>query len=250
MAAHALPAYPASRTRILYLLTIATAIGMVVTFYLALFYAGTDVEQGNVQRIFYVHVGAFTGGSTAFFITVVAGIAYLITRNPAWDRLALASVEIGLPLMTITLLTGAVWARPIWNTWWTADPRLNSMAVMWLLYAAYLTLRGAITSPDRRARYAAVYGILAFVSVIYTFLVIRLRTDTLHPVVIGPSPANPAAKGTFEVRTDLHIGVTLGIGSVFWMLAALTLIWHRLRIENLAARVEELKMRMLSEQQG
>ncbi len=247
MAAKAYPEYPASRTRILNALAVITAIGMLVTFYLALFYAGTDTQQGNVQRIFYMHVGAFTGGATAFFITVVAGIAFLVTRNFAWDRLALASVEIGLPLMTITLLTGAIWARPIWNTWWTSDPRLNSMAVMWLLYAAYLTLRSAIASPDRRARLASVYGILAFVSVVYTFLVIRFRTDTLHPVVIGPSPVNPEAKGEFTVSVDQRIGMTLGIGSIFWMLTAITLIWYRLRLENMAARVEALKMRLLAE---
>jgi len=178
---------------------------------------------------------------------VIAGIAYLVTRNKAWDRLALSSVEIGLPLMTITLITGMVWAKPIWNTWWTGDPRLNSMAVMWLLYAAYLTLRGAISSPEQRARLASVYGILAFVSVIYVFMVIRVRTDTLHPVVIGPSPVNPSAKGEFEVRTDLHIGMTLGIGSIFWMLTAFTLIWHRLRMENMAERVQMLKLRLLSQ---
>ncbi len=239
--------YPATRTRVLYVLTVLSIIGMAVSFYLALFWAGTDVQQGNVQRIFYMHVGAFTGGTTAFFITVIAGIAYLITRKPAWDRLAVSSVEVGLPLMTITLITGMVWAKPIWNTWWTDDPRLNSMAVMWLLYAAYLTLRAAITNPDRRARLAAVYGILAFVSVIYTTIVIRIRTDTLHPVVIGPSPANPEAQGGFAVNADAQIGMTLGIGSIAWMLTAFTLIWYRLRLENLAERIQILKMRVLSQ---
>jgi len=140
-----------------------------------------------------------------------------------------------------------VWPRPIWSTWWTGDPRLNSMAVMWLRYAAYLTLRGAINSPDRRARLAAVYGILAFVSVIYVFMIIRVRTDTLHPVVIGPSVSNPAAEGEFEVRTDARIGMTMGIASVAWMLTAGTLVWHRLRAENTAERVQMLKMRLLNQ---
>src|SRR5215813_5948035 len=131
--------YSVNRTRLLNILTIITIVTMTAAILMALFYAGTDQQQGNVQRIFYMHVGGFTGGATAFFITVVAGIAYLRTRNPKWDRLALAGVEMGLPLMTVTLITGSIWARPIWNTWWTSDdPRLNSMAVMWLLYAAYL----------------------------------------------------------------------------------------------------------------
>jgi heme exporter protein C len=242
------PEYPASRTWLLRALTAASVIGMAVAFYLSLFYVGMDAKQGNVQRIFYMHVGAFTGGTTAFFITVVAGIAYLITRKTAWDRLAVSSVEIGLPLMTITLVTGMIWAKPIWNTWWTNDARLNSMAVMWLLYAAYLTLRGAIVSPDRRARFAAVYGILAFVSVIYTTIVIRLNTaSTLHPVVIGPGPDNPLAKGGFEVRTDPRMTITLAVGSIAWMLAACTLIWYRLRLENVAERLQILKMRLLNQ---
>jgi heme exporter protein C len=242
------PVYPASRTWLLRALTAASLIGMGVAFYLALFYVGMDAQQGNVQRIFYMHVGAFTGGTTAFFITVVAGVAYLITRKTAWDRLAVSSVEVGLPLMTITLVTGMIWAKPIWNAWWTNDARLNSMAVMWLLYAAYLTLRGAIASPDRRARFAAVYGILAFVSVVYTTIVIRLNTvSTLHPVVIGPGPNNPAAQGGFEVRTDVRMGITLGVGSIAWMLAACTLIWYRLRLENVAERLQMLKMRLLSQ---
>ena len=84
-------------------------------------------------------------------------------------------------------------------------------------------------------------------SVIYVFLVIRIRTDTLHPVVIGPSPVNPTAKGGFEVATDAQIGMTLGIGSIFWMLTAITLVWYRLRLENVAVRVEALKLRLLNE---
>ncbi len=238
--------YPANRTRLLNALTVATAISMVLTFFLALFYAGTDQVQGNVQRIFYMHVGAFTGGFTAFLITVIAGVAYLITRKPQWDRLAVSGVEVGLPLMTITLLTGMAWARPIWNTWWTGDPRLNSMAVMWLLYAAYLTLRGAIDNPERRMRYAAVYGILAFVSVIYVFIVIRINPDTLHPVVFGPSPVGSQAQGKPSLE-DPRMILTISVSSVAWMLTAGTLTWHRLRMENVAERVRTIKARLMAQ---
>ncbi len=239
--------YSPGRTRFLNMLTVATAISMALALGLALFYASTDQVQGDVQRIFYVHVSAFTGGATAFFVTVIAGIAYLRTRAPKWDRLAVASVEIGLPLVTVTLLTGMIWAKPIWNTWWTSDdPRLNSMAVMWLLYAAYLTLRGAVENPERRMRYAAIYGILAFVSVIYVFFVIRFRTDTLHPVVFGPSPVESTAKGTFGVK-DPRLVLTISVGSIAWMLLAFTLMWHRLRMENTAEHVRVLKARVLSQ---
>ncbi len=239
--------YPRWRTRLLLGLSIATVLGMFVMLYMAFFYAGTDAVQGHAQRIFYVHVSSYAGGSVVFFITVLAGIAYLATRNQKWDQLAVSSVEVGLPLMTVCLVTGSAWARPIWNTWWTADPRLNGMAVMWLLYAAYLTLRGAIEDPDRRARFAAIYGILAFASVIYVFMIPRVRDDTLHPVVIGPSVTNPTAQGEFEVRTDPRIGATMGVAMTWWCVAAVVLLWHRVRVENLAAQVQLLKARLLAQ---
>ncbi|MCS6872146.1 MAG: cytochrome c biogenesis protein CcsA [Anaerolineae bacterium] len=240
--------YPVWRTRLLLGLSVVTFLSMFVMLYMAFFYAGTDAVQGHAQRLFYVHVSSYAGGSVAFFITVIAGVAYLITRNIKWDRLAVSSVEVGLPMMTVCLVTGSAWARPIWNTWWTADPRLNGMAVMWLLYAAYLVLRGAIEDPDRRARFAAIYGILAFASVVYVFLIPRVRTDTLHPVVIGPSVANPNAEGGFEVRTDPRIGATMGVAMTWWCLAAVVLTWHRVRLENTAARLQALKARFLAKQ--
>jgi heme exporter protein C len=240
--------YPVWRTRLLFGLSAVTLLSMFVMLYMAFFYAGTDAVQGHAQRLFYVHVSSYAGGSVAFFITVVAGIAYLFTRNAKWDRLAVSSVEVGLPMMTVCLVTGSAWARPIWNTWWTADPRLNGMAVMWLMYAAYLTLRGAIEDPDRRARFAAVYGILAFASVVYVFLIPRVRDDTLHPVVIGPSVTNPTAQGEFEVRADPRIGATMGVAMTWWCVAAVVLTWHRVRLENTAARLQALKARLLAKQ--
>ncbi|PJF30521.1 MAG: cytochrome C assembly protein [Candidatus Thermofonsia Clade 1 bacterium] len=240
--------YPVWRTRLLFGLSAVTLLGMFVMLYMAFFYAGTDAVQGHAQRLFYMHVSSYAGGSVAFFVTVIAGIAYLVTRNAKWDRLAVSSVEVGLPMMTVCLVTGSAWARPIWNTWWTADPRLNGMAIMWLLYAAYLVLRGAIEDPDRRARFAAIYGILAFASVVYVFLIPRVRDDTLHPVVIGPSVANPMAEGGFEVRTDPRIGATMGVAMTWWCVAAVVLIWHRLRLENTAARLQALKARFLAQQ--
>lgn len=241
--------YSPGRTNLLRGLTLVAVILMLITFGMALFYAGTDATQGNVQRIFYMHVGAFSAAATAFFVTVVAGVMYLITRKLAWDKLALAGVEVGLPLATITLITGAIWARPTWNTWWTRDPRLDAMIVLWAVYAAYLTLRATVSAPEQRARFAAVYGILAFVSVIYTTIVIRIRPDTLHPVVIatGATATGVGAnsKGEFTA-TDPRIAATLGIASISWIVAAITLIWYRVRVENLSDRVQALKMRLLT----
>lgn len=96
-------AYPAWRTRLLWGLSVATVLSMFVMLYVVFFYAGTDAVQGHAQRLFYVHVSSYAGGSVAFFVTVIAGIAYLVTRNLKWDQLAVSSVEVGLPLMRSAL---------------------------------------------------------------------------------------------------------------------------------------------------
>ncbi len=231
------------RTRILWGVTIVTALLVAFGTYMALGYAPTEVDQGEVQRIFYFHLSAFTGAFIAFCVTVVGGVIYLRTRNPKWDILALAGVEVGLALSLINLITGMVWARPIWNTWWTWDPRLTSAAIMILTYAAYLMLRNGIENPEQRRRFASVYGILAITTVIAVLVITRIRPDTIHPVVIGPSPQN--AEGGFEMTA--RISSTIGINSAIWSIfVPITLLWWRVRLENFSERVRAIKAQVLA----
>ena len=232
-----------AQSRVLRTLTVVAALMFVAALAMALFYAPTD-QQGQVQRIFYMHLGSFMGGALAFLIGAVASVGYLVRRDPRWDTLALASIEVGLVLSGFNIVSGAIWARPIWNTWWTWDPRLTSAAIMWLAYAAYLMLRNGLEDPDRRARFAAVYGIVAFSSVIFTTVITRVRPDTIHPVVVGPSPQN--AQGSFEVRNSAMI-ITLVFNILTFIVLSITLTWHRVRLENFARRVHALKMRILSQ---
>lgn len=230
------------RTRVLYAVTALAVIAFIGSLIMALMYPGTDAAQGEVQRIFYVHVSAFAGAFIAYGATVVGGILYLITRNPKWDTLALAGVEVGTLLSVINLATGSVWARPIWNTWWTWDPRLTSAAIMVLTYFAYLFLRNAIENKETRARFASVYGILAYTSVIVTLIIIRIRPDTIHPAVIGPSPQN--AEGGFELADRMI--TTLSVSMVVWsVFVPLALMWWRIRLENLADRVRARRAQLM-----
>lgn len=231
------------RPRLLTALTIITPILVLIGLYYALIYAPTEATQGQVQRIFYVHVASFSGAFIAFCATVVGGIMYLRARKTKWDTLALAGVEVGLALALVNLITGMVWARPIWNTWWTWDPRLTSAAIMILTYAAYLMLRNGIENPEQRRRFAAIYGILAISTVIATFMIIRIRPDTIHPTVIGPSVNNPT--GSFEMTKPMS--ATLGINSAIWSIfVPITLIWWRIRLENMNERVNTLKANLLN----
>jgi len=236
---------------LLRLLTWMAVFGFLVGAYFALVYAGTDTTQGNVQRVFYFHVAAFSAASIAFAAAVVGGIVYLKTRNARWDKLALAGVEVGFFLSLITLFTGMVWARPIWNTWWNWDPRLTSDAIMILTYAAYLMLRSGIENPEQRRRFASIYGILAFSTVLITFLIIRIRPDTIHPVVIGPVLTNAStmtAQGDFELNATPGVTAAVAFSSAVWsMLLPLVLVWWRIRLENISERVAMLRVKVLEQ---
>ncbi|MBE2269829.1 MAG: cytochrome c biogenesis protein CcsA [Anaerolinea sp.] len=236
------PPHTATRTRILRGLTVITLIAVAVGLFTALVTAGMDAEQGNVQRIFYVHVSAFAGAFIALGATVIGGLAYLRTRNIKWDTFALAGVEVGFALALVNLITGSIWARPIWNTWWTWDPRLTSAAIMVLTYAAYLMLRSGIENAETRRRFASVYGILAYVTVIITLIIIRIRPDTIHPAVIGASPQN--AEGGFGLTPSMITAMTVNM--VVWsVFIPITLMWWRIRIENLAQRVQAKRLQVL-----
>jgi len=105
----------------------------------------------------------------AFLVAAISGVVYLVKGNRKWDIVGLSAIEIGIVFAFINIVTGSIWARPIWNTWWTWDPRLTTATVMELIYAAYLMLRQGIEDPDRRARFGAVYAIIGFLSVPLTF---------------------------------------------------------------------------------
>lgn len=237
--------------RLLLLLTIVTIVAVVAGLYLSIFYAGTDMQQGDVQRLFYIHVPSFAGAFVAFTVAVVGGVLYLITRNVRWDTLALAGVEAGLVLSIVNIVTGSAWARPIWNTWWNWDPRLTMDAIMILTYSAYLMLRNGIDNPETRRRFASVYEILAFITVLATLLITRFRADTIHPVVFGPvftAASQMNAVGAFELAATPGVSAVVGYASAVWsILVPVVLIWHRVRVENLAERVNALRMRLLSE---
>ncbi len=226
------------------ILTAVTLIAVAIGLYLALGYARTDQTQGEIQRIFYIHMPSFFGAFVAFSATVWGGIMYLRSREIKWDTLALAGVEVGLILSLVTLATGSIWARPIWNTWWTWDPRLTSSAIMALTYAAYLMLRAGIENPDTRRRFASVYGIIAIVTVLSTLLIIRIVPDTIHPAIIGPSPQN--AEGAFEASQ--RVAAALVPNLIIWStLVPITLMWWRIRLENKAEHVNMRKLEVLSQ---
>jgi heme exporter protein C len=230
-----------SMPRALRWLSVITGVLFVIALGLVLFYAPEEAIMGNVQRVFYFHVSAAWVGALAFLVTALAGIAYLVRSDTKWDRLAQASVEVGIVFTFIAIVAGSIWARPIWNTWWTWDPRLVTTTVMELIYLAYVMLRQGIEDPERRARFGSVYGIVGFISVPITFLSIRLLR-TIHPVVIGSS--DPSAEGTFDMTPAMLQTFMFSLFTFTFIYA--TLLWHRLRLQNLMERVEQMKMKVFA----
>lgn len=161
-------------------------IALAAAVWMIFFFAPTEATMGEVQRIFYVHVASAWVAFLAFFVVFAAGLVYLRTSKDVWDDLAAACAEVGVLFSSVVLVTGPLWAKPVWGIWWTWDARLTSMFILWLTYVAYLALRAAIEAPIARARYAAVLGIFGFLNVPLTYFSVRWwRTQHPQPVILG-----------------------------------------------------------------
>ena len=214
------------------LLGIAAALAMAAALIMALLVAPREAIMGDIQRIFYPHVAASWAGYLALLVTFVASVLCLRSGDSRQDLLAASSAEIGLLLITAGIVTGMFWARPIWGTWWTWDPRLTTSAVLWLLYAAYFALRNAIDEPSRRARLAGVYSIIAFVAVPLNFMAIRWWRG-MHPRVI----AQPGGGLTPMMLATLLVNVAA------FTLLYVTLLVMRFRVAQLEEHVQRLRAR-------
>ena len=215
---------------ILTILLIAGAVGMVF------FYAPMERIMGYVQKVFYFHVSSAWVGMLSFVVAAAAGGVFLRTGNKKWDIVSFAAVEIGIVFAILAIITGSIWARPIWNTWWTWDPRLTTTAIMTLVYIAYLMLRKGIDDPAKRARFGAVYVIIGALSVPLTFLSIRIFR-TIHPVVIAAPGATSAAFDMSAKMLQTFL-FSLFVFSVLYI----DLLWHRVKLGRLQDDVEQLKI--------
>ncbi len=228
------------KPKLLSFFDIASVILMLIASYLVFFFAPMEAVMGNVQRVFYFHVSMAWIGSIGFLLAVVAGIFYLATKDRKWDIIGLAGIEVGLVFAFINIVTGSIWARPIWNTWWTWDPRLVTATIAELVYIAYIMLRQSIDDPNRRARFGAVYAIIGFVSVPMSFFSIRIWR-TIHPIVIGGGSSNGEA---IEMQMTGDMRTTFFFSLFTFTIVAISLVWHRIRLGQMQDEVEQLKVKV------
>ena len=230
-----------SKPRLLSILDIITVGLFTISISMVFFYVPREAVMGDVQKVFYYHVATAWVGMLGFMVAMVVGIIYLRTNDNKWDIAGLAAIEISLVFFFMTIILGSIWARPIWNTWWTWDPRLTTASIVELIYAAYLMLRQGIEDPERRAKFGAVYAILGSLSIPLTFLSIRLLR-TIHPVVIGDS--DPTAEGGFDMTSSMQL--TFFFSLFTFSVIFVDLFWHRIRQGKLAAIVEDLRVKVSS----
>lgn len=172
------------------LIGIAALVTMLIGSFVGLFIVSPDRLQGDVQRLMYVHVPAAWLAFLAFFIVFLMSVLYLIQRDLKWDRVAHASAEIGVVFTVLTLALGSMWGKPTWGVWWTWDPRLTTTAIMLAIYVGYLAIRSFADDPDKRARWAAIVGIIGFANVPIVYLSV-IWWRTLHQPPSSPRSVSP-----------------------------------------------------------
>jgi len=202
-----------------------TLITMIAALAMVFLYVPNERVQGLVQRIFYFHLPSAWNTFLGFFIVAGASASYLWQGSRFSDLLAQAAAEVGMVFCTIVLITGSIWARPIWGVWWTWDPRLTMVVVLWTIYAAYLLLRHLAGDTEQIARYAAVLGIVGVLDIPLLHIAVRLWRG-IHPKVDKMAP---------EMMWTLLMCTVAFLCLFTWML------WLRLR--NLSLREEITTLR-------
>ena len=211
-------------------LFVVTAAMMLLVLYLIFIWVPTERNLGVSQRIFYFHVPIAWVAFLAFFIVLVGSVGYLWKRTSKWDQLAYSAAEIGVLFTTLMLITGILWAKPVWGVWWTWDPRLTTSLILWLIYVAYLMLRSYSPRGDQGARYAAVLGIVGFIDVPIVYLSI-VWWRTVHPqVLVGPAATTGAL--------DPSMRMLLLISTVMFTLLFAYLLTDRISLRKSEDEVE------------
>ena len=213
-------------------LFVVAVLAVIATFIRAIFFTPMDALQGPAQKIYYVHPPSAWVAFLAFGVVAVASIIYLWMKDARLDRLAECSAEVGVVFTTITLVTGSLWGKPIWGTWWTWDARLTSTLFLWFIYMGYLILRGAVADPGMRARYSAVLGILGSLLIPFIHLSVYLFR-TLHPMPIIGKPSRPS------LPNDMLVTFLMSFGAFTLLYAALLRARYRLATDQAALDAEE-----------
>ncbi|SDB04903.1 heme exporter protein C [Desulfonatronum thiosulfatophilum] len=191
-------------------LAVIAALLLVIAHLVIWLHAPVELTMGLVQKIFYLHLPMAWWALLSFFLVFVGSVGVLLRKTDFWDALAGSAAELGVLFSGLALITGSLWARPIWNVWWTWDPRLTTALIMWFVYTGYLVLRTSPLPHIKRRTLCAVLGIVAFVDIPLVFFSTRLWRS-IHPSVISSSG------GGMEPEMWHAMGASLAAMGVLWL---------------------------------
>ena len=195
---------------------------MLANMYLIFMWAPTEATLGHVQRIFYVHVPMAWVAFLAFLVVFIGSILYLWKRESKWDMLASSAAEIGVVFTSLVIITGPIWAKPVWGIWWTWDARLTTTLVLWLIYVAYLMLRSYSANRSQGAVYSAVLGVVGFVDVPIIYFAVDWWETQHRRLVVGFDGIN--------VNSDMRIVLYFSV--LTFVLLFGYLLWQRVSMKR------------------
>jgi len=225
------PAVPGKGHLIQRIFIAVSLVLMMTALFLIFVYVPTEENMGVVQRIFYLHVPLAWLAFLSYFVIFICSIAYLMKPQEKWDWIAYAAGEVGLLFTSLVLITGPIWAKPAWGTWWTWDARLTTTLILWVIYLAYLLIRSFANSESQGARFAAAIGIVGFLNVPLTALAVSLWRTQHPPAVI------------FEGGLESSMLLTLMVS-----LAAFTVLYVPLVAQRARLRRTEIELLKLEEE--
>jgi heme exporter protein C len=203
-------------------------LAVLVWLVMVILVAPVEAVQGVVQKIFYVHVPCAPPAYLGFITAAIGGIGYLRTRQDHWDRLALSGAEVGVVFCTLIVVTGPIWAKPVWGHWWVWDLRLTSTLMLWFIYVGYLFLRGFAFGSDSARTFASIYGIAGTILIPFVYFAVDLaRGSSLHP-------GSPVREG---LPPEMLWTLLSGIAAFILIFAYL--VARRLEVAHLEARAFE-----------
>lgn len=215
-----------SKSGLVNVLGIVALAMLLVGSFVGLFVVPADSMQGDIQRLMYVHVPAAWLAFLSFFVVFLMSVLYLIQRDLRWDRVAQSSAEIGVVFTALTLALGSMWGKPTWGVWWAWDARLTATAIMLAIYVGYLAIRSFAEDPDKRARWAAIVGIIGFANVPIVYLSV-IWWRTLHQPPSSPRSVSP------------EILWTLMFNLAAFTLVYIYLMMRRIRLAKLEGELEQ-----------
>lgn len=213
-------------------------ISMLAAFYFIFLYAEIEKTMGAVQKIFYMHVPSAWVAFLAFFVTFVFSIMFLIKRKRIYDTYAYVSAEIGVVFTLIVLTTGPIWAKSSWNTWWAWEPRLTTTLILFFLFVAYLMVRQMDGVWDKKARLAAVFGIIGFADVPIVFFAIRWWQSKFHPIVFGDGPSQQGG----GIAPSMLVALLVTIAAFTFLYAYI--LQKGVSFENMKIKVDQYKEKL------